>query len=82
MKNSSGQLSLVPIKGFGATVYDGDFAVAPFGVVVPKNDTALETLFQKGFEELKANGQYAAIWKKWNESDLAITKFTINHPIY
>jgi polar amino acid transport system substrate-binding protein len=82
VKKSDGQLALVPIKGFGASVYDGDFAVAPFGVVVPKNNKALETLFQKGFEALVANGQYAAIWKKWGESDLAITKFTIDKPIY
>jgi polar amino acid transport system substrate-binding protein len=80
--HSKGKIVSLPIAGFNVSQYNGDFAEADFGVVVPKGQTQLEEAFVKGFQTLLGNGQYAKIYAKWGVSGLAISKITVNHPAY
>lgn len=55
-------------------VYDS----APYGVVVPKEDTEFATAIQGAINALIADGSYAAILDQWNLSDGAITESEVN----
>ncbi len=81
-KASGGKIRAIAIKGFSATAYNGDFAEAPFGVLVPKNQPQLEKAIYDAFAMLMKNGTYQKILAKWGVSQLAIPKPTINKAIY
>jgi polar amino acid transport system substrate-binding protein len=55
-------------------VYDS----APYGVVVPKEDTEFATAIQGAINALIADGSYAAILDQWDLSDGAITESEVN----
>jgi glutamine transport system substrate-binding protein len=51
-------------KSFAKAV-DGDFEVEYLGIAVSKKNSALMGKIDKGLAAIKANGQYAQIYKKW-----------------
>jgi polar amino acid transport system substrate-binding protein len=48
------------------------FGAIKVGAAVRKGNTKLAAALQKAFGELKSDGEYTAILKKWNLSDLAL----------
>jgi polar amino acid transport system substrate-binding protein len=54
------------------------YAVAPEGIAVAKDDTALAELVQKVVTKLMADGSYKKILDTWNNSDAALTKTEVN----
>ncbi len=55
-------------------VYDS----APYGVVVPKDETEFATSIQGAIDALIEDGSYASILEQWNLSDGAITASEVN----
>jgi len=55
-------------------VYDS----APYGVVVPKDETEFATAIQGAIDALIEDGSYASILEQWNLSDGAITASEVN----
>lgn len=51
-------------KDFAQAV-DADFEVEYLGIAVAKKNTALLERINRGLAAMKANGQYAEIYKKW-----------------
>ena len=47
-------------------------AAFPFGIATPKSDKALHQAFVKGLADLRANGQYLAILKKYGLANAAL----------
>ena len=53
------------------------FGLAPYGIALPKGN-GMAAAVQAAMKQLIANGQYAAMLKKWNLSDGAITSPEVN----
>ncbi len=64
----SGKLELL------GEVYDS----APYGVVVPKEETEFATAIQGAIDALIEDGTYASVLEQWNLSDGAITQSEVN----
>jgi polar amino acid transport system substrate-binding protein len=61
-----------PVAGYQVAQSHGAFklvgqsyGVSPYGIAVPKTDGTLDKAILVGLKQLVANGQYAAIMKKW-----------------
>jgi polar amino acid transport system substrate-binding protein len=57
----------------GLKLSGGIIEVAPEGIAIRKNDSAMMTAVTAAFNQMKSDGTYAAILKKWNVSDGDIT---------
>jgi polar amino acid transport system substrate-binding protein len=55
-------------------VYDA----APYGIVVPKDQTEFAQAVSDAFAALEKDGIYQAILEKWNNASGAVTAFTVN----
>jgi polar amino acid transport system substrate-binding protein len=53
-------------------------STSAYGIVFPKGATQFESAVQAALDALKADGTYAMILAKWNQSEGAIKSFTIN----
>jgi polar amino acid transport system substrate-binding protein len=60
----------------GLKVSGGIIEVAPEGIAIRKADTAIEDPVKAAFAQLKSDGTYASLLKKWNLADGDITKAT------
>ena len=56
----------------------GIYDSAPYGYVVPKDQTEFAQALADALTELKADGTYDAVLEKWNLSDGAISDFAVN----
>ncbi len=77
-----------PVAGYQVAQSHGAFklvgqsyGVAPYGIAVPKTDGTLDQAILVGLKELIANGQYAAILKKWGLQSGADTHPVLNGAI-
>ena len=68
VKQSSGTFKLV----------GQSYGVAPYGIAVPKQDGTLDKAILAALKDLIANGQYAAILKKWGVQSGADTHPVLN----
>ena len=68
VKQSSGALEL------SGDIYDS----APYGYVVPKNETDFAAAIVEALKALQADGTYASALKKWGVDQGAITDFAVN----
>ena len=55
-------------------VYDS----APYGIVVPKEETEFATAIQGAVDALIADGTYGAILEEWGVSNGAVTAAEVN----
>lgn len=51
---------------------------APYGVIVPKDQTKFGEAIAAAFESMKADGSYEAILKNWGNESGGIDKFAVN----
>jgi polar amino acid transport system substrate-binding protein len=58
----------------GLKVSGGIIEVAPEGIAIRKGDTATEDPVKAAFDQIKTDGTYANLLKKWNLADGDITK--------
>jgi polar amino acid transport system substrate-binding protein len=58
----------------GLKISGGIIEVAPEGIALRKNDSALEDPVKAAFAQIKSDGTYANLLKKWNLADGDITK--------
>jgi polar amino acid transport system substrate-binding protein len=54
------------------------YAAAPYGYVIPKNETAFAQAIVEALKSLAADGTYTNTLKKWNVDSGAITDFAVN----
>ena len=73
-------ITLYAIQQTGGTLEKlGDiYDSAPYGVVVPKEQTQLADAMASALAQLSDSGDYARILKKWGNEAGAITEFTVN----
>ena len=57
-----------------ASIYDS----APYGYVLPKDQTAFGQAIVEALKQLKADGTYKQILAKWETEGGAITDFAVN----
>ncbi len=74
LKSGRAQVSMAdsPVAGYQVAQSHGAFklvgqsyGVSPYGIAVPKQDGTLDKAILAALKDLDANGQYAAILKKW-----------------
>jgi len=70
---SDAEIADFPVAAYSAQQSTGKLEVipnqiepAPYGIAVRKSSTPLSTALQKAFDEIKKNGKYDEILKKWN----------------
>ncbi|MBO1755828.1 ABC transporter substrate-binding protein [Allobranchiibius sp. CTAmp26] len=54
------------------------YGTAPYGIVVPKKETALATAFSEALQALDKSGVYKNILAKWGNTSGAVTSFAVN----
>ena len=54
------------------------YDAAPYGVVVPKEQTQFAEAIRQAYVDLRASGHYDAILATWNQSDGAVDAFEVN----
>ncbi len=54
------------------------YDAAPYGVVVPKQQTEFAEAIRQAYDDIEASGHYEAILAEWNQSDGAIDAFEVN----
>lgn len=54
------------------------YDAAPYGIVVPKDQTEFAEAIAQAFKEIKADGSYDKVLEKWGTSDGAIDDFAVN----
>lgn len=74
-----------PVAAYAAKESGGKFAIAgnaydtaPYGIVIPKNESELRDAILKAVKDMIADGSYKQLTDKWGISDGAITTPQIN----
>lgn len=73
-------IALYAIKMSGDSIEQlgESYDAAPYGVVVPKEQTQFAEAIRQAYVDLRASGHYDAILATWNQSDGAVDAFEVN----